>query len=195
MRNALSEAGQLVGGRYRLKHLAGAGGMAEVWRAELEGIEGFRRTVAVKRILKHLSVSREHRRMFVQEATLTATLDHPNVVHVYDFGEDPAGLFLVLEWVEGLTMRELIQLMNGFGQTPSAALAAAIGIEVLKALESAHEHTLAMAHGTEQSASIIHRDVSPSNLLLAVDGLTQLPDFGLPRAMHARLPPMPPPVI
>jgi serine/threonine protein kinase len=192
MRNVLSEAGQLVGGRYRLRHLAGAGGMAEVWRAELEGIEGFRRAVAVKRILKHLSISREHRQMFVQEATLTATLDHPNIVHVYDFGEDPAGLFLVLEWVEGLTMRDLIELMSGFGQTPSPALATAIGIEVLKALEAAHEHTVTMPDGAEQLAPIIHRDVSPSNILLAVNGVTKLADFGLARAMHSSISSMTP---
>lgn len=166
--------------------------MAEVWRAELEGIEGFRRTVAVKRILKHLSVSREHREMFVQEAKLTATLDHPNIVHVYDFGEDGAGLFLVLEWVEGLTARDLIQLLNEYGQKPSAALATAIGIEVLKALEAAHENTITMPDGSESNAPIIHRDISPSNVLLSVRGVTKLADFGLARAMHSTISSMTP---
>lgn len=166
--------------------------MAEVWRAELEGIEGFRRTVAVKRILKHLSVSREHREMFVQEAKLTATLDHPNIVHVYDFGEDSAGLFLVLEWVEGLTARDLIQLLNEYGQKPSAALATAIGIEVLKALEAAHENTITMPDGSESNAPIIHRDISPSNVLLSVRGVTKLADFGLARAMHSTISSMTP---
>jgi|LNFM01.1.fsa_nt_gb serine/threonine protein kinase len=166
--------------------------MAEVWRAELEGIEGFRRTVAVKRILKHLSVSKEHRQMFVQEAKLTATLDHPNIVHVYDFGEDNAGLFLVLEWVEGLTARDLIQLLNEYGQKPSAALATAIGIEVLKGLEAAHENALTLDDGSEQNAPIIHRDVSPSNVLLSVRGVTKLADFGLARAMHSSISSMTP---
>ncbi|MDP3277030.1 MAG: serine/threonine-protein kinase [Deltaproteobacteria bacterium] len=192
MQVAISQAGQLVGGRYRLIELAGVGGMAEVWRAELEGIEGFRRTVAVKRILKHLSVSKEHREMFVQEARLTATLDHPNIVHVYDFGEDSQGLYLVLEWVEGLTVRELIQLLNEHGQQPSAALATAIGIEVLKALEAAHENAITMLDGSEQNAPIIHRDVSPSNVLLSVRGITKLADFGLARAMHSTISSMTP---
>lgn len=192
MHHAVSRPGDVVGGRYRLIELAGAGGMAEVWRAELEGIEGFRRTVAVKRILKHLSVSKEHRQMFVQEAKLTATLDHPNIVHVYDFGEDNAGLFLVLEWVEGLTARDLIQLLNEYGQKPSAALATAIGIEVLKALEAAHENTITMPDGSESNAPIIHRDISPSNVLLSVRGVTKLADFGLARAMHSTISSMTP---
>jgi serine/threonine protein kinase len=192
MHHAVSRPGDVVGGRYRLIELAGAGGMAEVWRAELEGIEGFRRTVAVKRILKHLSVSKEHREMFVQEAKLTATLDHPNIVHVYDFGEDSAGLFLVLEWVEGLTARDLIQLLNEYGQKPSAALATAIGIEVLKALEAAHENTITMPDGSESNAPIIHRDISPSNVLLSVRGVTKLADFGLARAMHSTISSMTP---
>ena len=187
-----SKPGQLVGGRYRLIEIAGAGGMAEVWRADLEGIEGFRRTVAIKRILKHLSVSKEHRQMFVQEARLTATLDHPNVVTVYDFGEDAAGLYLVLEWVEGLTVRDLIQLLNEHGQRPSAALGTAIGIEVLRALEAAHENTITMPDGNEQPAPIIHRDVSPSNVLLSVKGVTKLADFGLARAMHSSITSMTP---
>lgn len=192
MHHAVSRPGDVIGGRYRLIELAGAGGMAEVWRAELEGIEGFRRTVAVKRILKHLSVSKEHRQMFVQEAKLTATLDHPNIVHVYDFGEDNAGLFLVLEWVEGLTARDLIQLLNEYGQKPSAALATAIGIEVLKGLEAAHENSITLEDGTEQNAPIIHRDVSPSNVLLSVRGVTKLADFGLARAMHSSISSMTP---
>src|SRR5436309_8631478 len=103
-RKSIDSVGAVVGGRYRLIQLAGQGGMAEVWRAELQGPEGFRRPVAVKRILKHLTHSPEHRAMFVEEARLGAMLDHPNVVQVYDFGEDASGLFIAMEWVEGLSM-------------------------------------------------------------------------------------------
>lgn len=174
----------LIGGRYRLLSIAGQGGMAQVWRAELESIEGFRRPVAIKRILHHVSTNPEHRAMFIREARLTATLDHPNVVQVYDFGEDPEGLYLVLEWVEGLSLRDLMDLLARQKVAPSAALVAAIGIEILRGLEAAHENVLELPDGRSEPAPIIHRDISPSNVLLSVRGLTKVADFGLARAMH-----------
>jgi serine/threonine-protein kinase len=184
MKRSFHTAGTLVGGRYRLIELAGQGGMAEVWRADLEGAEGFRRPVAVKRILRHLVNSKEHRAMFVQEACLTATVDHPNVVQIYDFGEDPSGLFIVMEWVEGITLSNLAALCTVHGVLPSPALAAAVGIEVLRGLEAAHENVVLEPDGSTRKAQIIHRDISPSNVMLSIRGIVKLADFGLARAMH-----------
>jgi eukaryotic-like serine/threonine-protein kinase len=173
--------GTLIGGRYRLVDLAGRGGMAEVWKAELLGVEGFKRPVAVKRILRHLVSSKEHRAMFVAEAQLTALLDHPNVVQVYDFGEDAQGLFIAMEWVEGLSLKELATLLARKQIIPSCALMAAIGIEILRGLEAAHENVATDGSGP---LPIIHRDVSPSNVLVSARGVVKLADFGLARAVN-----------
>ena len=181
---SIHSPGTLLGGRYRLIELAGQGGMAEVWRAELLGAEGFRRPVAIKRILKHLTNSPDHRAMFVQEAQLTALLDHPNVVQIYDFGEDQTGLYIAMEWVEGLTMRDLAALFSMHNVRPSPALAAAVGIEVLRALSAAHENVILEADGSTRISPMIHRDVSPSNVLLSIRGVVKLADFGLARAVH-----------
>jgi serine/threonine-protein kinase len=177
-------AGTLVGGRYRLVELAGLGGMAEVWRAEIDGLDGFHKRVAVKRILPHLGALSEHRAMFAQEAQLTATLDHPNVVQIYDFGEDKSGLYIAMEWVEGITLHNLAALSSERGVKLSPALAAAIVIEVLRGLEAAHENFEILADGTTRAVPIIHRDISPSNVLLSVRGVVKLADFGLARALH-----------
>lgn len=179
-----SRPAELVGGRYRLLSLAGRGGMAEVWRAELLGTEGFTRPVALKRILKSLVHLADHRAMFVQEARLTAQLDHPNVVQVHDFGEDDAGLYIVMEWVEGLSLRDLLDVCTQHETKISPALAAAIGIEVLRGLEAAHENQHFDEDGTAKPLPIIHRDVSPSNVMLSVRGVVKLADFGLARALH-----------
>lgn len=165
--------GSVVGGRYVLLELAGRGGMAEVWRAEQQGAEGFRRVVAVKRIHPHLAASSQYRALFVREAQVNAALDHPNVVQVLDFGQDGGGLYIAMEWVEGLTMRDIASLCRAFRVQTSPVLVAAIGIEVLRALEAAHGHMVRSAHGV-QHRPIFHRDLAPSNVLLSVRGVVKL---------------------
>jgi serine/threonine protein kinase len=185
MKTNFHAAGTLIAGRYSLVELAGRGGMAEVWRADLVGAEGFRRPVALKRILRHLVNSANHRKMFVREAQISATLDHPNIVQVYDFGEDKAGLYIAMEWVEGLTMKDLATLCTVTDVRTSAALVAALGIEVLRGLEAAHENVVVAPDGTARREPIIHRDVSPSNVMLSIRGVAKLADFGLARVLTA----------
>lgn len=171
--------GKVLDGRYELLSRAGEGGMAVVWRARTLGAAGFTRPVAIKRIITHLSKDPEFVAMFVEEARVVAHLAHPSITQIHDFGVDDAGAYyLVMEWVEGV---DLGALGASFGQASASpwALVAAIGIEVLGALAAAHERR----HPDGSAAPIFHRDVTPQNILLSVDGYVKLTDFGIARAM------------
>jgi serine/threonine protein kinase len=172
----------LLGGRYQLVSLAGKGGMAEVWRGESLGAAGFRRSVAIKRVHTHMLNSEHLREMFIEEARVTSMLDHPNIVQVYDFGQEQDAFYLVMEWVEGMTLRDFIDANTASGVETSPEVYGAIGIEVLHALDAAHTHVTRRSDGTTQAFPIIHRDVSPSNVLLSVRGIVKLADFGFARA-------------
>jgi serine/threonine-protein kinase len=172
--------GLLLAGRYRLLELAGDGGMAEVFRAELIGASGFRKTYAIKCITPAFAGDEAFRGLFVEEARVGAALDHPNIVRITEFSEDArVGPFLVMEWVEGITLRGLI---DRYPQGLDPHVVAGIGIEMLRALDAAHTRHVRADDGTTKPAPVIHRDVSPSNVLLSTRGLVKLTDFGLARA-------------
>jgi len=174
------DCGRRLAGKYELLALAGEGGMAEVFRAQTCGAAGFTRPVAVKRILPHLTDNDEFVRMFVEEARVVSELSHPNVVQIHDFDQDEDGAyFLVMEWVEGLSLLDWSEAHRGAGVLTPWPLVAAIGIEVLKALGAAHERR--SQDGAHHP--IYHRDVTPQNILLGVGGVVKLADFGLARAM------------
>ncbi len=175
--------GQLIGGRYRLIDRVAIGGMGELWRAELERMEGFRRPVAIKRILPAYFRSEQHQVMFRREAVLTARLSHPNIAQVMDFGEDARGRYIVTEWIDGVTLKTVIDLLQQHKQRPSLSLSLAVVIAVLRALSAAHEHCERFADGTRVALPVIHRDATPSNIMLSVDGVTKLVDFGLAKLM------------
>jgi len=172
--------GRLLAGKYELVEKLGQGGMAIVWRARTLGAAGFFRNVALKRIEASVRGFEEVTEMFVEEARVGAALQHPNIVQVHDFGEDEQGqLYLVTELVEGIHLgRYLTSFRDHQLETPWQ-LVAAIMIEVLRALEGAHGRL------DEQRAvsPILHRDVTPGNILLAETGQVKLADFGLARAM------------
>jgi serine/threonine protein kinase len=161
--------------RYQLGDRLGAGGMAEVFRATILGAEGFARPVAVKRVLPGFS-SPQFASMFVQEAHLASLLSHPNIVTVLDFDRDPDDrLFLVMEYVEG---RDLANLAES-GLLPFSAVNFIIS-EVLRGLGYAHElPTAGPVRG------LVHRDVSPHNVLLSWEGAVKVSDFGIAKAREA----------
>ncbi len=170
--------GQLVQGRYELLELAGTGGMAKVYRAVVRGAAGFQRQVALKRIREQLTQGTEFVRMFIEEARVCSELDHGNIVQVYDFGVDPQGYFLVMEWVDGVHLGEYMDALAARGQALPWRNAAAIAVQVLAGLSAAHERVDAAG----RAAPVIHRDVTPQNILLSVNGIAKLTDFGLARA-------------
>lgn len=171
---------KLIANKYELIEPAGEGGMASVWKGLTHGADGFTKQVAIKRVLPGLAADNKFAHMFVEEARVVSDLQHPNIVQVHDFDRDELGnYFIVMEWVEGLDLSRYVRAYNRVGETASWAYVAAIGIEVLRALQAAHERVDAEG----QPAPVIHRDVTPSNILLATNGIVKLADFGLARAM------------
>ena len=166
-------------GRFRLLGVAGRGGMAVVYRAQTVGASGFSRPVALKQLLPKLVQQDDFVRLFVEEARVSARLDHPHIVQVHDFGPDAHGhYFLGLEWVDGL---DLGRWLDGHpkGALPDWTHVSHLALQVLDALDFAHRHT----DDQGRSAPVIHRDISPGNILVGAHGHAKLADFGLARAM------------
>ena len=152
--------------------------MATVYLARSIGSEGFERLVAVKCMHAHVAADREFVGMFVDEARLAARIHHPNVVATLDLGDGPDGLYLVMEYVEGETLAGLLRALQAAEAHLPPAVALRIAVELLDGLEAAH--SLAGARG--EPLNVVHRDVSPQNVLVGSDGVTRLTDFGIARA-------------
>jgi len=167
--------GTVTLGRYELLHPLGVGGMAQVFKARAVGPGGFQRDVVVKRILPEYGKDSDFIRMFVDEAKILGLLHHPNVVQVYEFGEDDGTLFLALEYVEGPSLSRVLRTLRGANKRMPPAIAAFIAREICRALECVHE--LCDAQGRPLGA--IHRDVTPSNVILTPAGEVKLLDFGV----------------
>jgi serine/threonine-protein kinase len=168
-----------IDGKYELLDKIGEGGMAIVWRATMHGAAGFTRRVAVKKIKQHLHATDRYIRMFVEEARVGSELAHPNIVQVVDFTTDAAGsYYLIMEWVEGLDLAAFCNSYARASEKPPWHLVVGIGIGALRGLAAAHERR--RDDGTH--APVIHRDISPHNILLASNGVAKLSDFGLARA-------------
>ena len=174
--------GELIGGRYRLIEVAGRGGMADVWRAEVEGDLGFRRMVAVKQMHPALAEQPLYVTMFVEEARLGAALESPNLAEVRDFIAERGNYYMVLEWVEGVDLGTWTRWHFERGEGPRWELVAAVGVGVLRGLAAGHER---LEDGVV--APVVHRDVSPHNILLTTRGLVKVIDFGLALAADRRL--------
>ena len=171
---------RLLGGKYEAVTPVGRGGMASVWLGYTHGVAGFMRKVAIKRVLTHLHADERFEAMFVEEARVVADLNHPNVVQIHVFGRDEeGGFFIVMEWVEGLSLTDYVHAYASVGEVPEWPIVSAICIEVLRALSAAHNRTDA----TGRPVPVIHRDVTPSNVLVGDNGVVKLADFGLARAM------------
>ncbi|MCA9592997.1 MAG: protein kinase [Myxococcales bacterium] len=165
-------------GRYELLRLIGSGGMAEVYEAQRSGPRGFSKRVAVKRILPQHAGDPRVVAMFCDEARIHAGLSHPNLVQVIDFGEDDGQLYLVLELVEGMSVADLLCRIAARRRTVDPAAALFIAREVLAALSVAHS----ACDDWGRPLHLVHRDVSPGNILIGSAGEVKLGDFGIVRA-------------
>jgi serine/threonine protein kinase len=164
-------------GRYQLTEPLGVGGMAEVYKATSTGPGGFERTVVIKRILPASSADPTFVRMFVAEAKILGMLNHPNVVQAYDFGEADGTLFLVLEYADGPSLYRAIQALRIMGRVMPVVIAAHFAHEICRALD--YVHRLQGSDG--EPMRVVHRDVTPSNVVLTSEGALKLLDFGVAR--------------
>jgi serine/threonine protein kinase len=165
-------------GRYSLLEKVATGGMAEVFRAKRKGVEGFEKVVAVKRILPHLSSNKDFVEMFIAEAKMVASLSHPNIVQIFDLGKIDETYYIAMEFVEGKDLRTILTRARTRNTLPAVDLAALVAARVSAALEYAHRHR--DSEGRE--LRIVHRDVSPQNILLSDEGEVKLVDFGIAKA-------------
>jgi serine/threonine protein kinase len=164
--------------RYRVVERIAAGGMAEVYRGESAGIEGFRKKVAIKRVLPKLSQNREFIHMFLDEARLCAYLSHSKCVQVFDIGQAAGAHFIVMEFVDGADLQGVLEHLQRSGQSMPVEVACLIAMHVCEGLAYAHD---ACDH-LGAPLGIVHRDISPHNVLMTRHGEVKLVDFGLAKA-------------
>ncbi len=164
--------------RFELIAELASGGMATVYLARLSGAGGFQRFVAIKRLHPHLANDNEFIQMFLDEARLAARLHHPNVVPIVEIGESPEGYYLVMEYIEGDTLARLLarSAQSGMALPPRAGIRCLL--DTLAGLHAAHE----LLDDDSKPLQIVHRDVSPQNILVGVDGSARITDFGVARA-------------
>ena len=168
----------LRGGRYEIIRVIASGGMAQVCLGRALGAGGFERLVAIKAMHAHLAAEPDFVDMFLDEARLAARIRHPNVVATLDVQQDEEGLFLVMEYVEGPSLQSVLRPLRRARRVFPLDLALRIFLDALAGLHAAHQLT-----GAEgEPLNLVHRDVSPHNILVGVDGVTRITDFGVAHA-------------
>ncbi len=165
-------------GKYRLVSLLASGGMGEVFLARMEGPAGFARTVVIKRILPHLAREPTFVQMFLDEARVAAQLTHPNIVQVIELGEHEGTWFMAMEYVHGKSTRSLRQGLAARGEHVPPIVVARIMSQALTGLHYAHTAVSELG----APLNVIHRDVSPDNVMVAFSGAVKVLDFGIAKA-------------
>jgi len=162
-------------GRYTLVRPLGKGGMADVFLARTQGLEDFRQFYAVKRILPRLTEDKKFLRMFLDEARITMNLQHPNIVQVHDLDECEGQYYIVMEYVDGMDLRCMLNMCYQLGTTFPYKHTLLVIMEALKGLQHAHD----AVDGDGNPLELVHQDISPSNILVSRTGSVKLTDFGV----------------
>jgi len=168
-----------MGDRYTITERVDQGGMAEVFRGVAESLQGFKKNVAIKRILPDLIKNKKFVKMFLDEARLSLYLQHANIVQVFDIGQTENSYFLVMEFVDGANLKALLQRLKQRGRRMEIAHAIYILLECCKGLNYAHHLE---NPETGEPLHLVHRDISPPNILVSKMGEVKLVDFGLAKA-------------
>ena len=166
-------------GQYTLLERIAVGGMAEVWKARMKGVEGFQKTVAIKKILPHLTDSSDFVTMFIDEAKLAAQLNHNNIIHIYDLGKIGDDYFIAMEFVDGKDLRSILNSARAESRPLPLGLALLVGSRLASALDHAHRQK----DFEGRPLGLVHRDVSPQNVLISYEGDIKLCDFGIVKAV------------
>lgn len=165
-------------GRFFLLEKLAVGGMAEIYKAKTYGAEGFEKQLAIKRILPHCSADKEFIRMLIDEAKLSVLLSHANIVQVYDLGKVGEDFFISMEFINGVNLRDVLYRCREQNVDIPPEIAIYILSEICKGLDYAHRKT----DGDGKPLGIVHRDVSPQNILISFEGEVKIVDFGIAKA-------------
>ena len=168
-------------GKYRLVHKIADGGMASIYLATSIGPGGFEKPCAIKRIRPEYSASSEFRDMLVREAKVAALLNHPNIVQVFDFGEVDGEYFLTMEWVDGAPLNRILRQASSHGQPLGLGPVLALASNLARAVEYLASGVIVDGMPT----LLVHRDISPSNVLISTTGAIKLTDFGIVKVLEA----------
>jgi serine/threonine-protein kinase len=166
------------GERYETLRVIASGGMATVHLGRALGAGGFERLVAIKVMHSHLASEPEFVAMFLDEARLAARIRHPNVVSTLDVQSDQEGAFLVMDYIEGPSLKQIMQVRRKSGEPLPMDILLRVFLDTLAGLHAAHE----LRDGAGSPLNLVHRDVSPHNILIGVDGIARITDFGVARA-------------
>jgi eukaryotic-like serine/threonine-protein kinase len=167
-------------GKYDLLALLATGGMAEIWLARVSGMAGFEKLVVIKRLLDKLAIDSDYVEMFLDEARINARLTHSNIVQVLELGQVEGKYFMAMEFVPGLSVSQVGKRATKQLGTVPQEVACGIIAQACSGLHYAHEKT--MPDGSP--LNIVHRDVSPQNLIVTYEGLVKVLDFGIAKADH-----------
>jgi len=165
-------------GQYVLLEKIATGGMAEVWKARMRGVEGFQKIVAIKKILPHLSDNQDFIEMFVDEAKLAAQLNHNNIIHIYDLGKIQSSYYIAMEYIDGYDLKNILKKAQERDQPLSVEIALFVASKIAAALDYAHRKR----DFEDKEMGLVHRDVSPQNVLISEEGDIKLCDFGIAKA-------------
>ena len=165
-------------GNYFLLEKIAVGGMAELFKAQQRGVQGFQKIVAIKRILPHFSDNEDFVTMFIDEAKLAAQLTHPNIVQIFDLGKAGRSYYIAMEYVNGRDLRTLLKRVRSLGLPFPEQVAAFVVMKVAAALDYAHRKR----GFDDRELKLVHRDISPQNVILSTDGAVKLVDFGIAKA-------------
>ena len=164
-------------GRFRLVKRIGEGGMGEIFFARSASIDGFEKNLVIKRIRRELTKNKKFTSMFINEARVAINLTHANVVQVFDFGEAEGCYYLAMEYVDGCDTADLLDIPSGAKGLPSG-IALYIMAEALKGLDYAHN----LVGNSGDPLNIVHRDISPDNIMVSYNGEVKVTDFGVAKA-------------